>query len=126
MGHRLGLFRAVYIVCISSLGAFAFAFDTGVISELTLRKVSPSKCADRGQIGGVLTLASFERDFHYTTAQKTKVNSNAVSILQGGAFFGCFFIWPITAYLGRRGGLLVGAVVFTIGTTLQYNATAAH
>jgi sugar porter (SP) family MFS transporter len=66
-----------------------------------------------------LTLASFQKDFHYTTAQKTKVNSNAVSILQGGAFFGCFFIWPITAYLGRRGGLIVSATVFTIGTILQ-------
>ena len=37
MGAKLGLFRAVYIVCVSSLGAFAFAFDTGVISELGLR-----------------------------------------------------------------------------------------
>ena len=64
-------------------------------------------------------MASFQRDFHYTTAQKTKVNSNAVSILQGGAFFGCFLIWPITAYLGRRGGLIVSALVFTVGTILQ-------
>lgn len=70
-------------------------------------------------IGGVLTLASFERDFHYTTAQKTKVNSNAVSILQGGAFFGCFLITPIASSLGRRGGLLVSSIVFTVGTILQ-------
>lgn len=64
-------------------------------------------------------MAAFEKDFGYTTAQKTKINSNAVSILQGGAFFGCFLIWPITAYLGRRGGLIVSAIVFTIGTILQ-------
>lgn len=69
--------------------------------------------------GGVLTLPSFQSDFGYTAAQKTTVNSNAVSILQGGAFFGCFFIWPITAYMGRKGGLIISAIVFTIGTILQ-------
>ncbi|KAH8704976.1 general substrate transporter [Talaromyces proteolyticus] len=100
MGRTVGLVRAVYIACVSCLGSFAFAFDTGVIS-------------------GVLTLASFERDFGYTKAQKTNVNSNAVSILQGGAFFGCFIIWPVTARFGRRGGLIVSAIIFSIGTILQ-------
>jgi sugar porter (SP) family MFS transporter len=100
MGRTLGLLRAIYIICVSCMGSFAFAFDTGVIS-------------------GVLTLASFEKDFGYSTAQKTNINSNAVSILQGGAFFGCFLVWPVTASLGRRGGLLVSAVVFAIGTILQ-------
>jgi sugar porter (SP) family MFS transporter len=67
-------------------------------------------------------LKSFERDFgysHYTKAQKTNVNSNAVSILQGGAFFGCFLISPIAKYLGRRSGLIVSSLVFTLGTILQ-------
>lgn len=64
-------------------------------------------------------MTSFESDFGYTTAQKTKINSNAVSILQGGAFFGCFLIWPITAHLGRRGGLVVSAIIFSMGTILQ-------
>lgn len=32
MGKRLGLLRAVYLVCASCMGSFAFAFDTGVIS----------------------------------------------------------------------------------------------
>ncbi|KAL1979694.1 hypothetical protein VTN96DRAFT_5277 [Rasamsonia emersonii] len=100
MARTLGLLRVIYIVAVSCMGSFAFAFDTGVIS-------------------GVLTLASFEKDFRYTSAQKTNVNSNAVSILQGGAFFGCFLIWPVTARLGRRGGLIVSALVFTVGTILQ-------
>ncbi|KAJ9317121.1 MFS quinate transporter [Paecilomyces variotii] len=100
MGRRLGLFRAIYLVCIACMGSFAFAYDTGVIS-------------------GVLTLTSFEEDFRYTKKQKTNVNSNAVSILQGGAFFGCFFIWPITNWIGRRGGLMVSSIVFIIGTILQ-------
>ncbi|OQD66317.1 hypothetical protein PENDEC_c048G04498 [Penicillium decumbens] len=103
MGRKLGLFRAAYLVSASCMGSFAFAFDTGIIS-------------------GVLALESFERDFgysHYTKAQKTTVNSNAVSILQGGAFFGCFLISPIAKYLGRRSGLIVSSLVFTLGTILQ-------
>ncbi|KAJ5634561.1 hypothetical protein N7528_002403 [Penicillium herquei] len=103
MGRRLGLLRAAYLVSASCMGSFAFAFDTGVIS-------------------GVLALTSFEEDFgysHYTSAQKTTVNSNAVSILQGGAFFGCFLISPIASYLGRRTGLIISSLVFTLGTILQ-------
>ncbi|KAJ5899592.1 hypothetical protein N7495_004336 [Penicillium taxi] len=103
MGRKLGLFRAAYLVSASCMGSFAFAFDTGIIS-------------------GVLALESFQQDFrynHYTKAQKTTINSNAVSILQGGAFFGCFFVSPIAAYLGRRTGLIISSIVFSIGTILQ-------
>ncbi|KAJ5755676.1 general substrate transporter [Penicillium manginii] len=103
MGRKLGLFRAVYLVSASCMGSFAFAFDTGIIS-------------------GVLSLTSFQEDFnysHFTKAQKTTVNSNAVSILQGGAFFGCFLISPVASYLGRRTGLIISSLVFTLGTILQ-------
>ncbi|EAW11312.1 putative MFS sugar transporter [Aspergillus clavatus NRRL 1] len=100
MGKRLGLLRAIYLVSASCMGSFAFAFDTGVIS-------------------GVLTLESFQRDFGYTQAQKTTVNSNAVSILQAGAFFGCFFTTPVASRLGRRSGLILSSLIFTVGTVLQ-------
>ncbi|KAF9883677.1 hypothetical protein FE257_003061 [Aspergillus nanangensis] len=100
MGRRLGLLRAIYLVSASCMGSFAFAFDTGVIS-------------------GVLTLKSFKRDFGYSAQQQTTVNSNAVSILQAGAFFSCFFTMPIAWRLGRRMGLIVSSLVFTVGTILQ-------
>lgn len=67
-------------------------------------------------------MSSFEQDFnyaHYSTAGKTNVNSNAVSILQGGAFIGCFLIWPVASRLGRRSGLIVSSLVFSAGTILQ-------
>ena len=70
-------------------------------------------------MGGILTLPSFERDFRYSKKQKTQVNSNCVSILQAGAFFGCFAIWPITAWLGRRWGLVISSLVFCVGSILQ-------
>ncbi|CEL05211.1 hypothetical protein ASPCAL06330 [Aspergillus calidoustus] len=100
MGRKLGLFRAIYLASASCMGSFAFAFDTGVIS-------------------GVLTLESFQRDFRYSQSSKTTVNSNAVSILQAGAFFGCFLTTPIASRFGRRSGLIISALVFTVGTILQ-------
>lgn len=127
MGRKLGLLRAAYLVSASCMGSFAFAFDTGIISKYTLHhSVQITEIfkliSSSSGIGGVLALTSFEDDFrysHYTTAQKTTVNSNAVSILQGGAFFGCFLISPVASYLGRRTGLIISSLIFTLGTILQ-------
>lgn len=96
----LGTFRAIYVVCLCSIGSFLFAYDTGIV-------------------GGVLTLPSFQRDFRYTKAEKTQVNSNCVSILQGGAFFGCFLIWPVTSKLGRKWGVIIASLVFCVGAVVQ-------
>lgn len=100
MTSMLGTFRGTYVVCLCSIGSFLFAYDTGIV-------------------GGVLTLPSFQRDFRYTKAQKTQVNSNCVSILQGGAFFGCFLIWPVTSWLGRKWGIVISSIVFCVGAILQ-------
>jgi len=100
MSDKLGTFRAIYVVALCSIGSFLFAYDTGIV-------------------GGVLTLSSFQRDFRYTQAQKVQVSSNCVSILQGGAFFGCFIIWPVTSWLGRKWGIVISSVVFCIGAIMQ-------
>ena len=71
------------------------------------------------QVGGILTLKSFQTDFRYGKAEQTSVNSNAVSVLQAGAFFGCFFIWPIAARFGRRWSLVVSSIVFEVGAIMQ-------
>lgn len=64
-------------------------------------------------------MKSFQRDFRYSKARQTSVNSNAVSVLQGGAFFGCFLIWPVTARIGRRLSLVLSSIVFCAGTIVQ-------
>lgn len=69
--------------------------------------------------GGVLTLPAFQNDFRYTKEQATPVNSNCVSILQAGAFFGCFLIWPITSRIGRRYAMITSCLVFSVGGVLQ-------
>lgn len=53
------------MVAVCCTGSFLFAYDTGII-------------------GGVLTLDSFQKDFGYSSKQKTTVNSNANSLLQAG------------------------------------------
>lgn len=68
MGKALGSFRVSYLVALCCSGSFLFAYDTGVV-------------------GGVLTLASFERDFRYTKAEQVDISSNATSLLQAGGTF---------------------------------------
>lgn len=100
MGKRLGTIRAIYLVSLCCIGSFIFAYDTGIV-------------------GGILTLKSFQDDFRYSKKRQTSVNSNAVSILQGGAFFGCFFVWPITSWLGRRVTLMIASLFFIVGSIVQ-------
>ena len=65
MSTKLGTFRAVYLVAISCVGSFLFAYDTGII-------------------GGILTLPSFQKDFRYTSSHRATVASNSTSLLQAG------------------------------------------
>jgi MFS family permease len=64
-------------------------------------------------------LVAFQDDFGYSKADATNVNSNCVSILQAGVFFGCFLIWPITDRIGRRMSIVLSSFLFTIGGILQ-------
>ncbi|KAI1371868.1 putative MFS sugar transporter [Hypoxylon crocopeplum] len=100
MGKRLGTFRAWYLVALCCFGSFLFAYDTGVV-------------------GGVLTLPSFQNDFRITKANQASVSSNATSLLQAGAFFSCFFVWPFTARFGRRWSIALASLIFTIGGVIQ-------
>ncbi|KAI1333860.1 putative MFS sugar transporter [Xylariaceae sp. FL0016] len=100
MGKQLGTFRAWYLVALCCVGSFLFAYDTGVV-------------------GGVLTLPSFQKDFRINSDNSTDVSSNATSLLQAGAFFACFFIWPFTARFGRRWSIVLASVIFNIGAIIQ-------
>ncbi|TKW49571.1 Quinate permease, partial [Colletotrichum tanaceti] len=97
---QLGTFRAVYLVALCCVGSFLFAYDTGII-------------------GGILTFEGFQQDFRYGPAQKASVGSNSTSLLQAGAFFSCFFIWPFTAKYGRRRSIILASVIFCAGAVVQ-------
>ncbi|KAF7594856.1 hypothetical protein BBP40_008186 [Aspergillus hancockii] len=100
MSKRLGTFRVSYLVALSCIGSFLFAYDTGIV-------------------GGVLTLESFQRDMGFGTKKKSDVSSNSASLLQAGAFFACFFVWPFTARFGRRWSIALAALIFEVGAILQ-------
>ncbi|KAF5552785.1 quinate transport [Fusarium napiforme] len=100
MTRALGTFRAFYLVALCCVGSFLFAYDTGIV-------------------GGILTFPSFQRDFRYTTKDKANVGSLSTSLLQAGAFFSCFFIWPFTALFGRRWSLVLASAIFNIGAVVQ-------
>lgn len=84
MSH-LGTFRASYLVALSCIGSFLFAYDTGIV-------------------GGVLGLESFQRDMGMTAASKATVSSNSASLLQAGGeyqnsiYVPCLVIHPLHAY----------------------------
>ncbi|RSL73429.1 hypothetical protein CEP53_000786 [Fusarium sp. AF-6] len=97
---RLGTFRASYLVALCCVGSFLFAYDTGIV-------------------GGVLSLESFQHDMGMTPESKSTVSSNSASLLQAGAFFACFFVWPFTARYGRRWSIVLASFVFNVGAILQ-------
>ncbi|KAJ5089165.1 hypothetical protein N7532_007849 [Penicillium argentinense] len=96
----VGTFRATYLVALSCIGSFLFAYDTGIV-------------------GGVLTLESFTRDLSVSSHDSANVSSLSASLLQAGAFFSCFFVWPITARYGRRLAIVLAALIFDVGAILQ-------
>lgn len=99
-GTALGKLRAYWLGSVVCIGGFLFGYDSGIV-------------------GGVLTLASFERDFAYTTDEATRVSALAVGLQQLGAFVACFLAWPLTDRVGRRRALMLASVVFCIGAVLQ-------
>lgn len=70
-------------------------------------------------VGGVLTLASFQRDFGYGKQNQTRTNSLSVGLQQLGAFLGCFLAWPIAERYGRKKPLVLFSVIFCIGGVMQ-------
>ncbi|TKA29020.1 hypothetical protein B0A50_03432 [Salinomyces thailandicus] len=97
---RMGMLRAYWLGVVVCIGGFLFGYDSGII-------------------GGVLTMASFERDFRYTKSDAKHVNSLAVSLQQLGAFVACFFIWPITYKIGRKWSIAICSLVFCVGAAIQ-------
>ncbi|KAF7543471.1 hypothetical protein G7Z17_g10711 [Cylindrodendrum hubeiense] len=70
-------------------------------------------------VGGVLTLASFQRDFGYGKQDQTRTNALSVGLQQLGAFVGCFLASPIAERYGRKKPLVLFSIVFCIGGVLQ-------
>jgi MFS transporter, SP family, sugar:H+ symporter len=88
---------------------------------------------DTGTIGGILSMPAWLKLF--TTSGQTdpktglpvlfaNQKSEIVSILSAGTFFGALTASPCCDFFGRKFGLMISTVVFTIGVILQTAATA--
>jgi sugar porter (SP) family MFS transporter len=74
---------------------------------------------DTGIGGGVVTSPYFLSSFGLTTTkQQNDVQSNVVSVLQAGAFFGALGSAPISSRIGRKFTLLAFTVIFSVGAIL--------
>lgn len=71
---------------------------------------------DSAFVGTSITLKGFTNDFG---TLNVNTSANLVSTYQGGAFFGAFAGYPLGHYVGRRWGLTITAIVFTIGAIIM-------
>ncbi|KAH8426028.1 sugar porter family MFS transporter [Aspergillus melleus] len=80
---------------------------------------------DSAFIGTTISLQSFKDEFDWESmseASQNLVSANIVSLYQAGAFFGAFFAYPIGHFWGRRWGLMVSGLIFTLGAGLMLGA----
>ncbi|KAH6681336.1 general substrate transporter [Halenospora varia] len=84
----------------ASFGSFLFGYDLGVI-------------------GGCVASPSFITTFNSPSANETGA---VVSVFTGGAFMGAAIAGPFGDWFGRRLTIMLGAVVFCLGGSLQTGA----
>jgi MFS family permease len=77
------------------------------------------RLTDSHYTGGVLTFQSYERDFRYTDDEATSVAALAVGLQQLGALLGCFLIWPVTHWIGRKYSIVICSAIFILGAAVQ-------
>ncbi|KAJ7483330.1 general substrate transporter [Mycena latifolia] len=83
---------------------------------------------DSAFIGTSISLASFKSEFGLTTkttAQFNVISANIVSVYQAGCFFGAFLGYLVGYFLGRKYGLFLASLIFTLGAGLQCGASAS-
>lgn len=86
---------------------------------------------DTGTIGGILAMPYWLKTFStgYTNPKTggpgitSSQQSEIVSLLSAGTFFGALTAAPTCDYFGRRLGLIISTLVFTLGVILQTAAT---
>ncbi|KAI5811590.1 general substrate transporter [Peziza echinospora] len=84
---------------------------------------------DTGTIGGILAMDFWVKEFaqnhhadgtpYISASQKSLI----VSILSAGTFFGALTAAPAGDFLGRRWGLIVSTLIFSVGVIFQTAAT---
>lgn len=95
-------FYLILTAFVSAIGGLLFGYDIGVIN-------------------GVLEMTPFKDTFKWEDSTQ---EGFIVSSLQLGCFIGSIFSSVLCDHLGRRRSILVGAIIFCVGGTLQTIAGA--
>lgn len=77
---------------------------------------------DLGVIAGVVGSSSYDSKFSPTPA----MNGVIVSLFAGGAFLDALFAGPTGDWVGGRGTILVGSLIFILGGAIQTAAQTIH
>jgi MFS family permease len=94
-----------------AFGGVLFGYDTGTIAGI----IAMSYWQDQFSTG----FKDSKGHLNITASQQSEI----VSILSAGTFFGALLAAPIADRLGRRLALIVSSIVFIFGVILQTAAT---
>ncbi|CAF1082609.1 unnamed protein product [Rotaria sp. Silwood1] len=101
---------AIFVSVFAAFGGLLYGYDTGTISGIIDMNYFLQTFGHR-QLDGTYQLTSRDK-------------SLIVSILSAGTFFGALLGYPAGDFLGRRWGLIVACLIFSIGVSFQVVATA--
>ncbi|KAH9482121.1 Major facilitator-type transporter ecdD [Psilocybe cubensis] len=99
------VFWSVVMSLFAAFGGILFGYDTGTISGIIAMD------------DWLHTFGKFDESLGFYLPTKDK--SLVVSILSAGTFFGALLAYPLGDRLGRKLGIMVGCLVFFVGTGLQ-------
>ncbi|KAL0065168.1 Plasma membrane low glucose sensor [Marasmius tenuissimus] len=105
-------FAGIVMVCFAAFAGILFGYDTGVISGVKEMDNWLSIFGTPNPQFGIDPEAG-----PYTISSSRE--SLIVSILSAGTFFGALLGAPLGDFLGRKGGVIVGCLVFAVGVAMQ-------
>lgn len=79
-------------------------------------------------IGTTIGIDSFKDEFgldELTSAQRSLISENIVSLFVAGAFFGALLTYCLSHFIGRKICLAIGAAIFSLGAGLTCGANAS-
>lgn len=112
--------KAYFLCAFAAFGGILFGFDSGYISGVLGMDFFKYQFGQAGSTDLKNGFLYNGENYLYTTPQKSLITS----ILSAGTFFGALLAGGLADWIGRRGTIMAGCAVFTVGVILQVASTA--